>query len=62
MYSWEIEQLLRLRNYLLDVKEYLDICQGSPQITRIHYDCFNDDFTIDTDDRYQFKFKVKRKD
>lgn len=61
MYSYEIEQLLRLRNYLLDVKEYFEICDNSPQITRVTYNPFNDMFTILTSNNYKFEFKVRRK-
>lgn len=61
MYSWEIDELLKLKNYLLEVKEYLQICENSPQITRISYDPYSDTFTIETEDRYKFKFKVRYK-
>lgn len=60
MYSWEIQQLLELKQYLLEAKEYLKICE-SPQITRIKYDPFNDTFYIETDDRYKWTFKVRSK-
>ena len=60
MYSWEIQKLLELRNYLLSVKEYFYICDNSPQITRVSYDSYNNDFIIETTDRYKFKFKIKK--
>ena len=60
MYSWEIQKLLELRNYLLSVKEYFYICDTSPQITRVSYDSYNNDFIIETADRYKFKFKIKK--
>lgn len=60
MYSWEIEQLLKLKNYLISNKEYFEICKTSPQIKRIKYEPFEDDFYIWTDDQYNFKFKVKK--
>lgn len=62
MYSWEISELLKLRNYLLSVKEYFAICDNSPQITRVSYNPYDNDFTIETSDRYKFKFKVKKED
>lgn len=62
MYSWEIEQLLKLKNYLLSAKEYLKICDNSPQIVRITYNPYEDSFTIITNDEYNFKFRVRYKD
>lgn len=61
MYSYEIEQLLKLRNYLISNKEYFEICKTSPQIRGIEYKPNEDNFYIWTDDRYTFKFKVYRK-
>ena len=61
MYSDEIEQLLKMRNYLLTVKEYFYICDNSPQIARVTYNPFDDIFTILTNDNYEFKFKVRSK-
>lgn len=58
MYSHEIEQLLKLKNYILSVKEYLNVCNSS-QITHIKYDPFEDVFYISTEDKYNFKFKIK---
>lgn len=60
MYSWEIKKLLELKNYLLSVKEYFEICDNSPQIKRVYYDIFEDSFFIITDDNYEFKFKVRK--
>lgn len=60
MYSYEIQNLMELRNYLLTVKEYFNICQTSPQIREVSYNPFEDNFYINTDDRYKFKFKVKK--
>lgn len=61
MYSWEIAKLLELKNYLLEVEEYIKICSSSPQINYIHYDAYNDNFNIKTDNRYDFNFKIKEK-
>lgn len=60
MYSWEIQKLLELKNYLLSVKEYYDICDNSPQIIRVYYDIFEDSFHLITNDNYEFKFKVRK--
>lgn len=59
MYSYEIEELLKLRNYLISVKEYVEITKSS-QINHIKYDPFNDEFNIWTDDRYCFKTKIRK--
>ena len=61
MYSHEIAELLKLRGYVLDVKEYFKVCETSPQITRVTYNPYDDKITILTSDKYDFKFKVKRK-
>ena len=61
MYSHEIAELLKLRGYVLDVKEYFNVCETSPQITRVTYNPYDDKITILTSDKYDFKFKVKRK-
>lgn len=60
MYSHEIQQLLELRNYLLTVKEYFNICNTSPQIREVSYNPFENNFYIETKDNYNFKFKVKK--
>lgn len=62
MYSWEIQQLLEMKQYLLEAKEYFNICETSPQINWIKYDNYNDTFTITTDDRYKFEFKVRKRE
>lgn len=56
MYSWEIEQLLKIRNNLVSIREYMDIC-SSPQVNHIFYE--NDEFTIWTTDNYKFVLKIK---
>lgn len=60
MYSWEIQQLLKAKNYLITVKDYIRICDESPQINWVKYDNFNEKFIITTDDKYKFEFKVRR--
>lgn len=60
MYSWEIQQLMELKNYLISVREYLNICDTSPQIREVKYDPYQDNFMIDTDDNYKVYFKVKK--
>lgn len=60
MYSHEIEQLLKFRNYVLSVEEYIHIHKTSPQISMIQYHAYDDTFEDWTDDRYNFKYKVKK--
>lgn len=60
MYSHEIERLLKIRNYVISTSEYFEILSTSPQITNVKYDTGNDTIQIKTDDKYDFKIKVKR--
>lgn len=62
MYSWEIVKLLELRQYVLDVKEYFNVCETSPQITRVTYNPYDDKIKVLTSDKYEFNFKIKRKE
>jgi hypothetical protein len=62
MYSFEIENLMKLKNYLINVKEYLQICNTSPQIREVKYDPYQDNFMIETDDNYKVYFKVRKED
>ena len=57
MYSEEIKHLLELKNYYIEVKEYLKIIK-SPQVDHIKYE--NHLFNVWTKDGYYFKFKLKR--
>jgi hypothetical protein len=57
MYSYEIEEYIKLRNNLLNIKEYIDIIQTSPQIDHILYK--DNNFEMYTNDCYKFKFKIK---
>lgn len=57
MYSYEIENLLKLKNYLVSIQEYLDIVK-SPQIDHIKYE--NDAFNIWTNDNYNFILKIRK--
>ena len=56
MYSHEIENLLKMKNYLITVKEYLSIIE-SPQIKDVNYKG-NNNFNISTNDGYNFSFRV----
>ena len=60
MYSWEIEQLLKLKNYVISASDYSKIVTTSPQIHNIEYKPFENSFYISTDDNYVLKFKVQK--
>ena len=62
MYSHEIEQLLKLRNFLVSREEYNKISnlKDNPQINHIKYDIHKDEFQIDTRDNFHFKVKIKK--
>lgn len=60
MYTWEIDQLLKLKNYLLEIEEFEKICKTSPQIDRIGYNPYYDNYYIYTNDNYEAHFNVKK--
>lgn len=57
MYSYEIQELLELRNYFISCKEYIKIIK-SPQIDHIKYE--NQSFKVWTTDGYVFRFKLRK--
>lgn len=57
MYSYQIEELIKFKNNLLDIKDYIEIVKTSPQIDHILYN--QDHFEMYTNDCYKFKFKIK---
>lgn len=59
MYSHEIRELLKIRNNLIDIKEYCKILE-SPQINHIKYNTNDNNFEMWTSDNYYFKLKVKK--
>ncbi len=59
MYSYEINQTIVSQNYNIDSETYMDICNTSPQISRVKYEPFEDNFNIWTNDNYHWTFKVK---
>ena len=62
MYSYEIDSIMKQNDYIISANTYINICSTSPQIIRTHYDAFGDYFEIWTEDRYYWKFMVKRKE
>ena len=57
MYSHEIQELLKIKQNVISVSEYLEILSTSPQINHVKFD--NGGYQINTDDNYEFKVKVK---
>ena len=57
MYSNEIEKLLKLRQNLVSIQEYLEIVKSS-QIDHVKYE--NDMFYLWTNDGYTFTLKIRR--
>lgn len=57
MYSNEIEKLLKLRNGLVTLKEYIEITESN-QVDHIKYE--NDVFKIWTTDGYKFELKIRK--
>lgn len=59
MYSHEIDQTLKYKNYNIDSDTYIHICRTSAQIIRTKYNPFEDNFNIWTNDNYYWTFNVK---
>ena len=57
MYTSEIVELVKLRNNLLEVREYIDIIDNSPQIDHIIYE--QEYFNIFSNDGLNVKIKIK---
>ena len=60
MYSHEVEELLRVRNYLITYKEFIQITKSSPQIDHIKYNPFEDNIEMWATDNYKFVLKIKK--
>lgn len=58
MYSNEIENLLKYKNFLLTAKEYIKILETSPQINHVIYK--NDEIIIWTEEGKKFVLKIKK--
>lgn len=58
MYSHEIKELLEVKKFLINNYEYLQIMNTSPQISRVKYNPYEDNFETWTKDNYYFKYKV----
>ena len=62
MYSYEIDNILKSKNYKIDSDTYLHICSTSPQLTRIKYNPYCSYFETWSNDNYYWKFNVYRKE
>jgi len=62
MYSYEIDQIIKSKNYHINPETYFQICNTSPQILRVKYDPFDNQYKIWTDDSYYWKFNIYRKE
>ena len=61
MYSYEIDQLLKNKAYIINANDYVKICKTSPQIDNIKYESFGNCFCIRTKDGYNWHFSVVSK-
>ncbi len=66
MYTWEIENLLKVKNYILNSEEYSSMISSSPQVKRVKYNTFDDSMETWTEEqdnsKKYFKYKVRRKE
>lgn len=62
MYSHEIDRKVKSYNYNIDSETYLDICNTSPQISRLKYNPYENKYEIWTNDEYSWKINVYRKE
>lgn len=60
MYSWEIEEYLKNRNYNITPLEFMAIINTSPQIKDVYYEP-EDNYRIKTDDGYTRDIKMETK-
>ena len=67
MYSWEIDNYLREKDYKLSFQEVRDIMQQSPQITNWKMESMNSDipgygrYGWKTSDSYNWTYYIKNK-
>ena len=58
MYSHEIEEYLKIKNYLLTAKEYIKILETSSQINHVIYK--NDEIIIWTEEGKKFILRIRK--
>lgn len=62
MYSYEINKTLESQNYNIDSETYMDICNTSPQISRVKYEPYDNKYEIWTKDNFYWKINIYRKE
>ncbi len=62
MYSSEIDQIIESQYYNIDSETYMDICNTSPQISRVKYEPYDNKYEIWTNDNFYWKINVFRKE
>lgn len=60
MFSWEIDTLIRTKNYSITPDEYKQIIISSPQIIKNTYEPYTNTYVIRTNDSYLWKFSITR--
>ena len=62
MYSHEIDIFLRIRNWTLTTEEYLYITDRKqhPQINRVTYDPYLNEYYISTQDNWHWTIKTEK--
>jgi hypothetical protein len=61
IYSYEIDEYLRCRNWTITTQEYLYVSdvKTSPQICCVSYNSYNNNFYMETTDGYNWIFRIK---
>lgn len=59
MYSWEIDNLMKAKNYQINVDEFIKINRTSTQVILRNYDYTTDRYYLRTNDNYEWWFKVR---
>ena len=61
MYSNEIDNFLRTRNWVITPDEYSELTpQRNPQITRMTYNTSSNCIYMSTSDGYEWEFQVRK--
>ena len=62
MYSHEIDNVLKEKNYTIESTLYSEICKNSPQISRVTFNPYENNFSISTNDNWNWTFNVYLKE
>lgn len=62
MYSWELDQFIKDRSNTLTVSEYFEVTDftKNPQLARVKYNAYEDDFQIITNDGFSWIVRLKK--